>query len=228
MLRNFRLRRRLDLLPDSGGNLPDPKALRWLRQAWRPQRLPALAGGGEAAARSDDARASSEAAAKQEDRPSGEARPLTSVALVADLQQHVEEGYSALNQERRNQGALAEGLRRQGESVAAIAAESGRLKAQLEQVQRETQERTVENSRLSQQLGHERSTRANELTQAAVLANAVGKLGGGGTAAEGGSSPTAAAALQELASCRAQIVALVQENEVLMHGPYNAGGMPVR
>ena len=118
MLRNFRLRRRLELLPGSSAP-PEPEALRRLRQAWRPQRLPAEAGGTGG-------------------RKVGEAahQPPTAndlVASVADLQQQVEEGYSALNRERRAQGALEEGLRRQGESVAAITAECDRLREHLRQ-----------------------------------------------------------------------------------------------
>lgn len=197
MLRNFRLRRRLELLPGCGAP-PEPEALRRLRQAWRPQRLPAEAGGAGGGKVGEPAH-----------------QPPTAndlVATVADLQQQVEEGYSALNRERRAQGALEEGLRRQGESVAAITAECDRLREHLRQVRDETQERTAENGRLGQQLGSARSSRASEQTQAAVLAKVIGKLVGDQTRA-GGSS--ASAALVELAACRVQITTLVQENEAL-------------
>jgi len=117
MLRNFRMRRRLELLPGCGAP-PEPGALRRLRQAWRPQRLPAEAGAGGRKA-------------EPAHQPSASANDL--VASVADLQQQVEEGYSALNRERRAHGALEEGLRRQGESVAAITAECNRLREHLRQ-----------------------------------------------------------------------------------------------
>jgi len=203
MLRNYRLRRRLELLPGSQAPV-DGLAPRWLRQQWRPRSLLPAAGAGDGPG---GAEAEAAAAAQRTSELLGE---------VSELQQRLDRGYSELNAERRAQGALAEGLRRQEGSVGAISAESARLRERLAEVRREVQERVTENGQLSLRLGQRRQTQASGFTQAAILANAVGQLAGedrGGPASA--SAPASGRALAELAACRLQIAALAEQREAL-------------
>lgn len=204
MLRNFRLRRRLGLLPGSQAPV-DALALRWVRHSWRPQSLAPPADQAGAGLCKDGAEAGGVplAAARRSSEMMND---------VAEMQLRLESGYSELNAERRSQGALAEGLRRQGESVAAIAAESAQLRAQLERVRQEVQDRVADNGRLSVQLGLQRQSQASGLTQAALLASAVSRLDAPPAAPAGAG---AAEALEELVLHRVQIAALVEENELL-------------
>mmetsp|Transcript_23353 Transcript_23353/g.65123 ORF Transcript_23353/g.65123 Transcript_23353/m.65123 type:complete len:286 (-) Transcript_23353:63-920(-) len=208
MLRNYRLRRRLGLLPElSGAALAiEGTALRWVRQSWRPRQLVAeRRDGGEGEEVGDSGCAATDA---------GEGRGLDAVAEVADLQHRVERSYSELNAERRAHAALAEGLRRQGESVEAITAEAARLRAQLDDVRRELQDRTAVNGQLSTRLGLQRQNQASSLTQAAVLTSAVNRLiGPAGASSRNGTSASSYRA--DLALLRAQTTALAEENSHL-------------
>lgn len=220
LLKNYRLRRKLGLLRESSAPV-DAEDARWVRQAWRPRSLAAAAGGAAPGTGGDDgtgvaghlAPAAASAAA-----PAAQSAEL--LTQISGLQQRVEQGYRELNAERRAQGALEAGLRRQGESIAAIVAECESLRGQLERVQREVQERVAENGRLAAQLGSKRRSLASSLSQAAVLASAVSKigptcLGGVSDGALGGPVVVGSSACDELVSCRMQIAALLEENGML-------------
>merc|ERR1712050_754094 len=75
----------------------------------------------------------------------------------------------------------------------------------------DVQSKVLENGRISTQLGLQRQSLASSLTQAAVLASAIKKLGRSQPSVLEGS----VAVVEELAACRMQIAALVQENEAL-------------
>lgn len=209
MLRNFKSRRRLGLLPGIPNTRTAPDAdamdLRWVRQAWRPLRLPtAVAGvGGISGETEADVRAR---------------RTAELATEVSELQQRLEKGYRDLNAERRAEGNLEEGLRRQGDSMAAIAAEGASLRAQLDEVRGEVQRRIVENGQLAKRLSLHRQSQASGLTQAAVLAGALNQLSGSSASTNTDGSAQVGEAVQaanELATCRAQIKALIEENETL-------------
>ncbi|CAE8650370.1 unnamed protein product [Polarella glacialis] len=193
MLKNYRLRRKLGAL-DARPADEEAHALRWCRQAWRPHCILPVsegtaAGGHSSAAEAVDAQRRAAAA--------------SAAALVAEMQRKAETGYRELNAERRSAGALEQGLQRQGDSLRAIQEESGRVKKDLEALKREAQERVAENGRLSAELARRRTDRAQGLTQAALLASAVGRLSEGNRPEE------------ELKAMRLQIAALVEENETL-------------
>lgn len=209
MLRNFRLRRRLGLLPGSAevaASSADSCAPRWLRHELRPHSLVAMV-----------------SAAPEEVNGNGGPRKsqLTPGECVAELQAEVSEiqlcldrGYSELNAERRSHVALSEGLRRQGSSVAAIVEESARLRAQLEDVRHEVQRRVDENGQLNLQLKQKRHDYANSLSQAALLSKAVGQtiIGSEQTVPSEGATDRI---LADIATCRVQIASLIKENEAL-------------
>ncbi|CAK0854866.1 unnamed protein product [Prorocentrum cordatum] len=198
MLRNFRLRKRLDVLPGAGVPF-DPYELRWIQEAWRDA--------GEVAqlrAEAEEGRA----AAGEAERGSGARGGAEAMAEVAEMQQRLERGYGALNAERRSRVALAEGLRRQRESLAAIRSESALLRGQLGGLRAEAQQRVVENGALGRRLGLHRQSQARGLTQAAVLATALERV-------RKASDPRGGSAVQALAACRAQIAALVEDNAAL-------------
>jgi len=195
MLRNFKLRRNLGLLP--GDKAPaETSELRWIRKAWLPQK--ALSGANSTSAQKGIRRSPAETQQYQ----------ATLLSEISDMQQKMEQGYSELNAERRAQGALAEGLRRQGESLAAITDECSRLKQELSTVQKEVQDRIVENQRLSHDLGALRQSHASGLTQAALLESTIRQL-------ENTEAKDGAKISQDLAMCRSLIASLVEENEFL-------------
>mmetsp|Transcript_27750 Transcript_27750/g.60679 ORF Transcript_27750/g.60679 Transcript_27750/m.60679 type:complete len:256 (+) Transcript_27750:17-784(+) len=201
LLRNYRLRRRLGLLP---GEQAEPKLqLRWVRQAWRMPCPKALSGPEEG---------------------QGRGRSADLMADVAELQRQTESAFGALNAERRAHGALTEGLRRQGESAAAIAAEGRRLREQLGEMRREAQERATENARLSERLSRRRESHAKSLTQAALLAHAVVHLSPSDATSDE-AKPGNTEAESELAQYRLQIAALVQERALLERRAAGAGGV---
>eukprot|EP00927_Polykrikos_kofoidii_P055994 TRINITY_DN50175_c0_g1_i1.p1 TRINITY_DN50175_c0_g1~~TRINITY_DN50175_c0_g1_i1.p1 ORF type:complete len:362 (-),score=55.32 TRINITY_DN50175_c0_g1_i1:72-1085(-) len=232
LLRNYRLRRQLGLLPAASaapnrarndacptGTLDleeSAHALRWVRQTWRPRASPhhsqrnGCIGGTRNLDGNDGDAARRDAAAAQV------------IAEVAELQQKMERSYSELNAERRNHNALCEGLRRQGDSVAAITAETAKLQAQLVEIRQEIQRRSATSSQLRAQLGLQRQNHASGLTQAAVLASAVNRLcGRGDTVFQNDDMAVEVAetavpsAHEELIMLRAQIKGLVAENEAL-------------
>lgn len=205
MLRCFRLRRRLGLLPEAEPLPAGDVDLQRLRQMWRPHLHAArLRARGEGGAGADGA------------RDAQGADPLDDVAAeVSHLQQRVEQGYRKLNADRRDQSALEEGLRRQGDSLAAITAESARLQAELSRVQREVREHTSTNRDLSVRLGIERENRAKSVTQAALLSTALGKLMDTQLGSTTPVVPAATDVATELIACRAQISQLVAENDAL-------------
>eukprot|EP00445_Apocalathium_hangoei_P028786 CAMPEP_0203913406 /NCGR_PEP_ID=MMETSP0359-20131031/54410_1 /ASSEMBLY_ACC=CAM_ASM_000338 /TAXON_ID=268821 /ORGANISM="Scrippsiella Hangoei, Strain SHTV-5" /LENGTH=483 /DNA_ID=CAMNT_0050839545 /DNA_START=42 /DNA_END=1490 /DNA_ORIENTATION=- len=209
MLRNFRLRRRLGLCErgQPGDSQDEDSNPRWLRQTWRPLYLPAHEVQGDAGEEEQAAGASAAAS-----------RTSELEALASELQQRVERGYRELNAARRALSADAEGLRRQGASASAIAEEVGALRAQLEEKQRKVSAQIAENGALSLQLGLERQTLADSLTQAALLASAVSRISGGNGRPGDGSAEarsTVAALEEELQACRLQIAALLDESEAL-------------
>jgi len=211
MLRNFRLRRRLGLLPgivQSTAESDSVSVPRWLRQELRPHSLIAAL-----SAASEEVNGNS--------GPRGS--KLTPGQLASDLQAEVSElqlcldrGYSELNAERRSHGALAEGLRRQGSSVAAIVEESARLRSQLEEVRNEVQRRVDENGQLNLRLKQQRHDYASALSQAALLSKAVGQTTTGSeqmAPSEGATDRV----LADIATCQVQISSLIEENEALVH-----------
>eukprot|EP00747_Dinoflagellata_sp_TGD_P179421 gnl/TRDRNA2_/TRDRNA2_30196_c0_seq2.p1 gnl/TRDRNA2_/TRDRNA2_30196_c0~~gnl/TRDRNA2_/TRDRNA2_30196_c0_seq2.p1 ORF type:complete len:392 (+),score=99.59 gnl/TRDRNA2_/TRDRNA2_30196_c0_seq2:71-1246(+) len=214
MLRNFRLRRRLGLLPGSQ-SVANEAELRWVRSACRPWRLGEglAAGEGLLLPGTSDVDPATSRAAELADEAS-------------ELLVRIERGFQELNAERRSQGGIAEALRRQGESVSTIRSENSSLTSQLEKLQRENQERAAENGKLAARLGLRREERAMAMTQEAVLASAVARLRGQQAATEQ-VAPAAAASdiahLREaLSDCRAQIRNLIEENaayERRLHPP---------
>merc|ERR1712187_297504 len=99
------------------------------------------------------------------------------------------------------------GLRKQGESLINLNDEVAKLQRQLKEVRAEVQTRTTDNGRLAVQLGLQRQSQASELTQNAILASAVGQLSKTPQGDE--------AVLRDLTTCRAQIAALIEENDLL-------------
>mmetsp|Transcript_57096 Transcript_57096/g.105567 ORF Transcript_57096/g.105567 Transcript_57096/m.105567 type:complete len:252 (+) Transcript_57096:124-879(+) len=200
LLRNFRLRKRVGCLPDQPLDVSDHDeqclSALWLRYRWRAV-LTSSYDGGAAVAEVDDA---VRREAEQHLRASESERLVALTAEVNDLQQQVEKRCRELNAERRNRSALAEGLRKQQESMASIASETERLQEELLRAQQEVQERTAANVKLSTQLGLAREKRARKLTQAAVLETAISQLDQRDTA-------------DDLEFCRAQIRAVLKENE---------------
>lgn len=196
MLRNFRLRRRLALLPGTAAE-PDELELRWVRQAWRPPQLlePKVAEASAGVSASDAlARRTQEFAVE-----------------VAEMQHRLDRGFSELNALRRTEVALTEGLKKQGGSLVAITAEATKLRGQLAQVRSEVQKRTAANGELARQLGRQRQSQADALTQSAILANAIGQLP---VTPQAGTRP-GEAVLIDLATCRAQIATLIEEKNLL-------------
>lgn len=209
MLRNFRLRRRLGLLPGSAQSAvssADALVPRWLRQELRPHSLVAMVrtAPGEV----------NESGGPRKSQQSPAEFVAELQAEVSELQLCLDRSYSELNAERRSHGALAEGLRRQGSSVAAIVEESARLRAQLEELRHEVQRRVDENGQLNLRLKQKRQDYANSLSQAALLSTAVG-----GTFIENEKTvPNEGATdriLADIATCRVQIASLIEENEAL-------------
>lgn len=217
-LRNFTIRRDLGLLPTKPKNtVEDVDAVnmdpRWIRTAWRPirrrERKSISSFGGmvrqSSSIPADDALSSAPAA-----------RTADILTQISDMQRQLEEGYRELNAGRRAHGADAESLGRQAESANAISAECNSLRGQLQNLQREIAEKSTENGVLSKQLGMARERQANSLTRAALLASAVGQLGGAASPARAPSpcqSPTRVS--EELAACRLQIKNLIAENEAM-------------
>merc|ERR1711933_394860 len=116
MLRNFRLRKRLGLLPRAVvAEADDQQDLRWIRQAWRPPELV-------------EARA---ARAQGELNPADiRSRQMAELSReVERLQQRLDHGFRELNAERRNEVSLTEALRKQGDSLNAISAEAAELQS---------------------------------------------------------------------------------------------------
>lgn len=207
-LRNFRMRRRLGLLPKKDAE-DDGCDLRWIRQRWRPVHLP---------------ESGKETVSNVIPEVAAQAAADLTIDLrreAAELQQRVEDGYGELNRERRAVGALMESLRRQGESVDAINAETARLSAQMDEVRSTIQERSALNGQLREQVGLQRESRANAQTQAVVLASAVSDLSVMSPASTGASGEQSAReecpdkVQEELTQCRAQIAAILAENAAL-------------
>merc|ERR1712032_389909 len=218
MLKNFRLRRRLGLLPgscQSATSSADACVPRWLCQELRPYGLLTVS------AASDEASGNS-IPRKPQPTPGQSAAELQ--AEVSELQLCLDRGYSELNAERRSHGALAEGLRRQGSSVSAIVEESERLRAQLEDLKHEVQCRVDENGRLNLRLKQQRHNYVSALSQAALLSKAVGQttIGSQQTLQSEGAIDCI---LADIATCRVQIASLIKENETFEHHGA-AGGIP--
>lgn len=213
LLRNYRVRRKLGLLPDELREASRDEELRHLRQTWRPYRFgPSLTGSG--------AGASSGSGMSPSSRSRAESSTVTKsqlLAEVADLQRHVERGYRELNAERRCYAGLEGGLKRQGESVTVIVQEIANLRAEIAEVQNCVQERVAENRGLSLRLGLEREHQAHSNSQAAVLASAISPLCELSPPVDltGGGNGSAASVSEELAVCRARITALVADNDRL-------------
>lgn len=233
MLRNYRLRRRLGLLPKSGATEEaddEEGAARWLRQTWRPLRLAAPSRKGGPSGATADCWAEGAGGDDEEDETNTRVAELLN--RIGELQLRVERGYSELNATRRAQHADSEGLRRQGDSCAAIAAECASLREQLVEAKKEVQDRSAENGGLSVQLGLRRASVASSLTQAALLASAVRKIGSGGASAITAAVraplavPQPSPSLQELEACRLHITALVEENEELRRAAERRRGVP--
>lgn len=145
MLRNYRLRRRLGLLPRSEAreDADEVPASRWVRQTWRPLSL--TPADGRAAAPGQDAQ-----------RAPASAPAPELMAQISEVQQRVERGYRELNAERRAHAADVEGLRRQAESAAALGLECDHLRRQLAEAQGEVRARTAANGQLRRELGVQR------------------------------------------------------------------------
>jgi chromosome segregation ATPase len=193
MLRNFRLRKRLGLLPQATRKVGHQE-LRWIRQSWRPPQL-----------------LEERLVDVQSEETPAESRSRQIAELSRDverLQQRLDHGFRELNAERRNEVSLSEALRRQGDSLNAISAEAAKVQEQLLEVRSDVRTRTAENGRLAVRLQLQRQSQAKANTQAAVLASAVEQLSVVPDDDE--------ATLRDLATCRAQISALVEENELLL------------
>lgn len=195
MVRNFRVRRELGLLPDSRVS-PDPLDSRWLRQRFRPTCLTCAV-----------------PAVTPRETAADPRRIADLKREVGELQQRAEWGYREVNAERRNIGALKEGLRKQGESVSAIDAEGSRLRAQLEALRSKMRAQAGENVQLRQRLSLTQQDRANTRTQAAVLASALDQLAAPPAPTLDGLA--GGSARRELELCRAQIATVIAENAAL-------------
>lgn len=152
MLQNYRMRKRLGLLPHISKAPQEEEKLRWIRHSHRPMGLAAIEEAGNHPARSSAAELASQ---------------------IADVQQNVDQHYRELNATRRSGAAISLGLRRQEESVAALSTENSSLQARLDALNFEIKERLARNRQLSVQLGLQRQSEADGSSQPAVLAKTV-------------------------------------------------------